>query len=96
MRQKLADLINSLYAFRNIILWLLLFGASVVFRLKSYIDGAQFVDLCKNTFLGLAAVHGTEHIISVVSDYVTAFKGPKDAQPPPDPQAGNLVEGDGK
>lgn len=96
MRQKIADFFNLLYGFRNIILWLALFTVSIIFRLTNKIDGPGWVDLCKNTFLGLAAVHGTEHIISVVSDYVTAMKGSKTGSTAVDPQADNLVEGDGK
>jgi len=96
VRQKIADLLNTLYGFRNVIVWLLLFGISVLFRLKSYIDGPGWVDLCKNTFLGLVAVHGSEHLISVVQEYYNAAKGtaakPQEAAPPSD----NLVEGDGK
>jgi hypothetical protein len=100
MKQKLADIWNLLYGFRNDIIWLLLFCVSIIFRLKNYIDGSQWVDLTKNTFLGIAAVRGTEHLVSVVSDYVTTFKGGNaaNAAPPttPVPQGDNLVEGDGK
>lgn len=70
MRQKLIDFFNLLYDFKNVILWAILFAVSIVFRLSNHIDGSQWVDLTKNTFLGLVAVHGTEHIISVVKEYV--------------------------
>lgn len=99
MKQKIADLLNVIYGFRNVILWVALFLVSIIFRLKNYVDGGQWADLVKNTFLGLAAVHGTEHIISVVQSYVTMAtqKGnaPQVAAEPA-PQGDNLVEGDGK
>ena len=91
MKQKLADFFNLLYSFRNIILWILLFGVSIIFRLKSYIDGAQFVDMCKSTFLGLVAVHGSEHIVAVVQAYYNSAKGTQTAPP-----ADNVAVGEDK
>ena len=90
MKQRIADLINSLYAFRNVIIWLVLFLVSVAFRLKGYVDGNQWTDLCKNTFLGLVAVHGSEHLISVVQQYYNA----KNSQATAPTASDNVVNGD--
>lgn len=96
MRQKMADLWNLIYNFRNVIIWLLLFIAGTIFRLKNYVDGEGWVTLMKTTFVALAAAHTSEHIVSVVKEYVNVANGPSKGNTAPDPQSGNLVEGDGK
>lgn len=99
MKQRLADMWNLIYSFRNDILWLILFIVSVIFRLKNYVDGQAWADLVKNTFLGVAAVRGTEHLVSVVTSYVNAVKGnAQTAEPLANPQisSDNLVNGDGQ
>jgi hypothetical protein len=70
MRQKMADWINVIFGMRKFIAWLALFLIGVIFRLKGYIDGGQFVDLSKNSFMCFAAANGVEHMMTVAREYV--------------------------
>ena len=92
MKQKLADFFNLLFGFRKLIAWLSLFLVAIAFRLKGYVDGGQFVDLVKATFLGFVAGNGTEHLVSVAKEYINA-KG-KVVAAAPAPQGDDLVSGD--
>jgi hypothetical protein len=91
MKQKIADLINIIFGFRKFLAWLALFVVAVTLRLKSFIDGGQFVDLMKSTFLGFVAGNGVEHMMSVAKEYINV-KGQTISAPVDD----NLVEGDEK
>jgi hypothetical protein len=70
MNQKLADLINVTFGMRKFIAWIVLFLVGVVFRIHGDIDGGQFVDLVKATFLGFVAGNGVEHMVSVAKEYI--------------------------
>lgn len=94
MRQKIADIINVLFGFRKFITWLLLLVVAVIFRIESLLDGAQFTDLMKATFLGFVAGNGVEHLVSVVKEYMGGGTPP--STPTSTPQGDNLVEGDGQ
>lgn len=82
MKKKLAELFNLIFGFRKFIAWIAVFLVAIVFRLFDKIDGAQFVDLLKNTFLAFVAANGAEHVINVVKQYV-AKGGIVPAVPPP-------------
>lgn len=71
MRQRLADLFNLLFGFRNTIVMLLLMTIGIIFRYENFISGSEFVDLVKNTVLGFFAAHGCEHIVGTVNAYYT-------------------------
>lgn len=72
MKQKIVDLINVIFGFRKFLAWLALFLVAIVFRLKGDIDGGQFVDLMKSTFMGFVAGNGVEHIMTTVKEYINA------------------------
>jgi len=72
MQEKVAELINIVFGFRKFILMLLLFSIGVVFRLKNYIDGSQFVDLMKNTAIAFFTANGFEHLTTMVREYVAS------------------------
>jgi hypothetical protein len=69
MRQRLAELIDILYGFKKFIAFLLLLGISILFRLKSLIDGGQFVDLMKSVSVAFFAVNGVEHFTEAARSY---------------------------
>lgn len=72
MRQKLAELINIIFGFRKFILMILLFAIGIIFRLANEINGAEFVDLMKNTSIAFFAANGIEHLTQTVKDYVAS------------------------
>jgi hypothetical protein len=76
MVQYFINFVNIFAGLRKTIAWFALMGIAIGFRLKGYIDGGQFVDLAKNTFLGFVAGNMTEHISSTVKEYFTS-KGKK-------------------
>lgn len=69
MKQKIADFLNVFFGMRKFIAWLLLFFIAVIFRVKSFLNGTEFVDLMKSTFLAFTAANGVEHVITCVKDY---------------------------
>lgn len=94
MRQKIADLINIVFGFRKFLAWLAVFLVGVIFRITDHIDGGQFVDLMKSTFMGFVAGNGVEHMMSVAKEYVNA-KG-QAVVTTATTSSDDLVEGDGK
>jgi hypothetical protein len=72
MQEKIAEIINVVFGFRKFILMILLFGVGVIFRLKGYVDGGQFVDLMKNTTISFFAANGFEHLTTTVREYIAA------------------------
>ena len=68
MKQKLAEWINVLFGFRKFLLMLVLFVVGIVFRIKGYISGGEFVDLFKNTTVAFMAANGIEHLVATVKD----------------------------
>ena len=53
---------DFLLGYRKTIAWFSLFGISIFFRLKGFIDGGQFVDIAKGTFLGFISGNLGEHL----------------------------------
>ena len=70
MKQTIVDFINVTFGFRKFIAWFGLFVVGIIFRLTNHIDGGQFVDLMKTTFMGFVAGNGIEHLMSTVKVYV--------------------------
>jgi hypothetical protein len=62
METKEEGLFDFLLGYRKTLAWVGLFIISIVFRLKGYIDGGQFVDLTKATFLGFITGNLGEHL----------------------------------
>lgn len=69
MRQRLSELVDIIYGFRKFIAFLLLFVTAIIFRLQSYVDGGQFVDLMKNVALAFFAANGIEHFTEAAKSY---------------------------
>lgn len=67
MKQKVAEIFNLIFGFRKFLLMLALFAVGIVFRVKGYLDGNQFVDLLKGTTISFFAANGVEHIVRTVS-----------------------------
>jgi hypothetical protein len=76
MVQCVINFINVFAGLRKTIAWFSLMAIAIAFRLKGYIDGDQFVDLAKNTFLGFVAGNGVEHISSTIKEFLNS-KGQK-------------------
>lgn len=70
MTQKTADFFNMLFGFRKMICWIALFVVGIIFRLNNLLDGAQFTDLAKATFLGFVAGNSVERVVTVISDHL--------------------------
>ena len=61
---------DFLLGYRKTLAWFSLFTVSIVFRLYGYIDGGQFVDLMKSTFLGFIAGNLGEHLGNLGQSYL--------------------------
>jgi hypothetical protein len=72
MNEKLTDFLAIFIGTRKFIGWLALFIVGIVFRLKGYVDGAQFVDLIKGTFLAFAASNSIEHFATTAKSYINS------------------------
>lgn len=76
MKQKVAELINIIFGFRKFLLMLALFAVGIIFRVKGYLDGNQFVDLLKSTTISFFAANGVEHIVSTVKSVMGKSEEP--------------------
>lgn len=84
MKQKIAEWLNVIFGMRKFIAWAGLFIVGIIFRLKNYMDGAQFVDLMKSTFAGFVAGNTVEHLVSFGKDYITSKSAPAATDPKDD------------
>lgn len=75
MKRKLVELLNIIFGFRKFLAWLALFLVAIMFRVGGQIDGGQFVDLMKATFMGFVAANGFEHFTSLGKQYMTSRWG---------------------
>ena len=75
MRKKLRELFDLLFGFRKFIAFMLLLALAIVFRILSYINGSELVDLMKNVGVAFMATNSFEHMTSVAKDYI-ASKSP--------------------
>ena len=62
MNQEEEGFFDFLLGYRKTLAWVGLFAVSIVFRLKGYLDGGQFVDLTKACFLGFITGNAVEHL----------------------------------
>ena len=76
MGNKITIFFNVFIGLRKTIAWFGLMTVAILFRIKGFIDGGQFVDLAKNTFLGFCAGNMTEHIATTVKEFLNS-KGQK-------------------
>lgn len=77
MKQKVAELINIIFGFRKFLLMLLITLVGIIFRVKGYIDGNQFVDLLKSTTISFFAANGVEHIVATVKSVMGKEPAPE-------------------
>ena len=76
MAQYLVNFINLFVGLRKTVAWFSLLIIGVIFTIKGIINGAEFVDLAKGTFLGFVAGNASEHISATVKEYFNS-KGKK-------------------
>lgn len=62
MKQDEEGFFDFLLGYRKTLAWFSLFCISILFRIKGYIDGGQFVDVTKATFLGFISGNLGEHL----------------------------------
>jgi len=62
MKQDEEGMFDFLLGYRKTLAWFSLFAVAIIFRLKGYVDGGQFVDLVKGTFLGFISGNMGEHL----------------------------------
>jgi hypothetical protein len=72
MTQYLVNFLSLFVGLRKTIAWFSLILIGIIFRVRGYIDGGQFVDLAKNTFLGFVAGNMSEHITSTVKEFLNS------------------------
>ena len=72
MESKEEGFFDFLLGYRKTLAWVAMFVISITFRLKGLLDGAQFVDLSKATFLGFITGNAAEHLGNLAQVY---FKG---------------------
>jgi len=80
MNQEESDVVEVAFGFRKFIMMLLLFLVAIVFTLKGYISGSNFVDLMKGTMISFFAANGFEHASLTVRQY---FKSNSNTPPTP-------------
>ena len=69
MKQDEEGFFDFLLGYRKTLAWFSLFIVSIVLLLKSYINGGQFVDLSKATFLGFITGNLGEHLGNIGQSY---------------------------
>lgn len=62
MTQDEKGFFDFLLGYRKTLAWFSLFIVAIGFRIKGYLDGAQFVDISKATFLGFISGNLGEHL----------------------------------
>jgi hypothetical protein len=75
METKEEGFFDFLLGYRKTLAWVAMFAISIVFRLKGYIDGGQFVDLSKATFLGFITGNLGEHLGNLGQAYFNSKAG---------------------
>lgn len=93
MKEKIAEWLNVVFGMRKFIAWFFLFTIGVIFRLKDYVNGEQFVDLMKSTFAGFVAGNTVEHLVSFGKDYMNSKFPKQDDTPDGDKDVEVKVEG---
>lgn len=101
MKQKIAELYALLFGFRKFLVALLVIVVSIIFRIKTLLNGVEFVDLVKAVTLGFFGTNTVEGIVTVVKDHLAARReagnvlaSPADKQPAPDDDVEVILPGD--
>jgi len=69
MKQDEEGFFDFLLGYRKTLAWVGMFTVSIIFCLKGYINGAQFVDISKATFLGFISGNSIEHLGNLGKSY---------------------------
>ena len=83
MKEKFAELYQLLFGFRKFLVALLVLTVSIIFRVKSLLNGVEFVDLVKAVTLGFFGTNTAEGIITVVKDHLAARREAGNVLAPP-------------
>jgi hypothetical protein len=78
MKQDEEGFFDFLLGYRKTLAWFTLFIVAIIFRLKGYIDGGQFVDISKATFLGFISGNLGEHLGNLGKAYFNSKSLSKD------------------
>jgi hypothetical protein len=76
MGAKMAEFLNIFFGFRKTIVMFVLIAIGIVFRLSNLVNGAEFVDLLKNTVIAFFAANSIEHFTTTIKTYIDS-KGQK-------------------
>ena len=79
MNQKILEFIGIFTGMRKTLVMFLLIFVGIVFRVKGYLSGDNFVDLLKGTTIAFFSANGLEHLTSTVKEYINS-KGQKETQ----------------
>jgi hypothetical protein len=70
MKQKLIDFLNVFQALNKSIVMFLVLLIAIVFTVKGYLSGSNFVDLAKATVVSYFGVTGVVHFTSMVQQHL--------------------------
>lgn len=76
MKEKLLQILDIVFGFRKFTFMLILLATAIIFRINDLINGAEFVDLLKESTLAFLAANGFEHATTAVKDYVAGKTAP--------------------
>jgi len=69
METKEEGFFDFMLGYRKTLAWFSLFAVAIIFRLKGFVDGGQFVDLTKGCFLGFITGNLGEHLGNLGKSY---------------------------
>lgn len=72
MKQKVIDFLNIFSALNKSIVMFLLLAISIIFRVKGYLNGDNFVELIKSTVISYYGVTGLVHFTSMIKDHLAS------------------------
>lgn len=75
MADYLVNFLNVFVGLRKSIVMILLMIIGVIFRVKGFLDGAQFVDLFKATVISYFGANSVEHFSSMIKDHLADKNG---------------------
>lgn len=74
MSDYIVNFLNIFVGIRKSLVMIAVLVIATLFRLKGYVDGGQFVDLCKATVLGFFGANGVEHFTAMVKSHLDSKK----------------------
>lgn len=70
MGEKLDEAEDFLYGFKKFIAFLLVLAIASIFRIKNLMDGSNYVDLIKASFIAFCTANGIEHFTTTAKTYI--------------------------